>query len=511
MQAAESHLDMNISMFSVATALPAVTDCGVRQSRQEPKSWSRMKKSGAVSLLCSVALIIANISAVAGQTKVPPSREPTYLHSIDPYGIEQAIESGDSDKLKALRQKALSPIMHAYVLAAYYRSVFQLERSSKYAEQCYNGSIKKLPKSTVEALRCGELLAGNYAISGHTAAWARSMQTVRDKLYPIAASSLHTTDVVFPGFGTITHRINMHSFYDFPDEAIKGNEGSNIVVPRVLPSGEPPSPNAFKTTVCRLGIRCFGKYLYNINVNVDGHHIVAVIDTGSTTTVVPPSEANLLGVHMDPSPYYELQSSQSARSPAHLGYVGSIKIRTKDGRYIVLKNSNVKIGGQLTHDIEMVLGLNVLRELGSVLLKKGDIVINPNHLDMDCNVPLQIASDMFGGYSVFVKYAVDGSMQKVMLDTGENQYLFGTSLSTAKSISSQEMITHKERGTGDIEAIYHPAKIAFGKGAHGKNTTIAIFPGYEQKYPYVAGSDILQDYNIYLNFKDGRACLIPLS
>lgn len=460
---------------------------------------------------CSALLLLAVtiISSAVAQTTPLSSNAPTYLHAIDPLGIEQDIASGKSETLEALSQKALPPAIHAYVLAGYYRSIFQLKSSTKYAEQCYSESMKALPGTTIEALRCGELIAGNEAISGRTAAWAKSMQKVRDQLYAIATRSLHTTNVVFPGFGTISDRINMHSFYDFPDENVSRNGASNITIPRVLPSGERPPWGAFKTSVCQLGIRCFGKYLYDININVNGHNIVAVVDTGSTTSIVSSSEAHDLGVHINPSPYYELQSSQSERSSAHLGYVDSIRIKTEGGHDIVLKDSKVKVGGQATHGIKMILGLNLLRELGSILLEKNNMVINPNELNTDCQTPLHIASDTFGGYSVFFKYPIDGSSQDAMLDTGGNQYILGTTLASAKRISSQEMGSSSERVTGNVKSIYYPAQIAFGTGINTKNIVIAVFPNYDKQYPYVIGADILQDFDIFLDFKDARACLIP--
>jgi hypothetical protein len=461
---------------------------------------------------CSALLLLAATIATSAAAQGPPpsSNTPTYLHAIDPLGIDQDIASGKSEILEALSKKALPQAIHAYVLAGYYRSIFQLKSSTKYAKQCYSESMKALPGATVEALRCGELIAGNEGISGHTAAWARSMQKTRDQLYAIATKSLHTTDVVFPGFGTISDRIDMRSFYDFPDETITGDENPNIAIPRVLPSGERPARESFETPVCQLGIRCFGKYLYDIKVNVNGHDIVAVIDTGSTTSVVTPTAARVLGVRVNKSPYYELQSSQSVRSSAHLGYVDSIRIKTRDEHDIVLKNSKVKVGGQTSHGIKMVLGLNVLRELGSVLLKKNYMVINPNGTSIDCRTPLHIASDTLGGYSVFFKYPIDGYSQDEMLDTGENQYIFGTSLADAKAVSSQEMETFSEYVTGNVESIYYPAHITLRRGVHAKSMIIAIFKNYDDQYPYVIGDDVLQDFDIFLDFKTARACLIPL-
>lgn len=459
------------------------------------------------TLFFILALTLTTSFCANGGVTSSSLNSPIYLHTADPFGITQAIRSGNSKSLKTMSEAALPSTAHMYALAGYYRSTFQINRSSEYAGDCYDEALTRLPHTAVEAIRCGELLAGNDAISGRTSDWARTMHNMRDDLYSIAASSLHDTNIVFPGFGTIAHRIDMLSFYHFPDEKIDGDIGNNIVIPRVLASGEKPGPNAFKTGTCFSGIRCFGS-VYYVNVSVNGHRITAVVDTGSFTSTVTSSEATTLGIHVNPSPYYWLQSTDSDHVPSHLGYADSIRIETNHGRDIVLRDSKVRVGGKYVKNVKMVLGLNAISRLGSVLLEKNRIVVHPNFSQHSCGIPLHIASDLFGSYNILFKYPIDGRIQNVVLDTGENQYLFGTSSADAKRSSLQTLTTHSERGTGDVNAMYYPARIEFGSGDHAKNLTIAVFPNYKHTYPYVMGADILQDYNILLDFDRGTACLL---
>lgn len=471
---------------------------------------SHKKSSGRAAhsaklLLCLPLLILTAASAARAQ--VPSADSQSYLTLHDPGGIEKAMQVGDDSKLKKISKVVIQPIFRAYALASYYRSIFQIEQSSKYARICYEESLKNIREKADGAVRCGELLAGNYAIEDRMADWALSMQAMHDKVSPIVQAVTHKSDLIFPHFGVIGNRLKMSDFFGFPVEKVTGQNGNELVIPRVLASGKLPGPSAFKTGVCPLGIRCFGS-LYYVRVNVNGHEVSGVLDTGTTMTVIAPSEASRLGVHVNPGPYYSLVSSQTTQATSHLGYVESLKIKTKHST-IELENAPVQIGGTLPGNIKIILGLNVMNRLGSLLLEKDQIVVHPDTSDVSCSTPMHIISFVQGNYIIFFRHNVDQRPQNIVLDTGENQYLFGTSSATAKRSSTQMMVTHKVRVTGNVDASYYPARIYFGSGHDARNLTIAVFPNYKQTYPYVMGADILQDYKVYLDFDHGHACLLP--
>lgn len=429
----------------------------------------------------------------------------------DPAGIGQAMQAGDSAQLKALSETALPDPIKTYALASYYRSIFQINLSSKYGKRCYEDGLKELPGNVIAAVRCGELLAGNYAIEGRIADWAQAMEAMRDKVYPAVVSRTHETNIILPHFGVIGNRLNMKDFVDFPVEEVNINAEGDIVITRVLASGNKPGRDSFKTAICALSIKCFGPRYYYVKANVNGHSLLGVLDTGTVESVVTPLEAKYLGVRITPSPYYRLTSTQTAHSNTHLGYAESIRIRTTGGHAITLRNVPVMVGGKLPRDVPIVLGLDVLSKLGRISIQENSVVVNPDTLGNQCEEAMHIRSTANGGYTIFFKYSVGGRLQDVVLDTGQNQYLFGTSLATAERASAKTVVIPQVRATGNVEAPFYPARITIGGLANEKDLTIPVFYDYKQTYPYVIGSDILQDYNIFLDFKKGKACLIPRS
>lgn len=457
--------------------------------------------------MCAVPL--QTFATADGQAVAGSSVPPMYLHRRDPDGITTAIRAGNADVLKDLAQTAGRADLRSYAWAGYYRSIFMLAESSRYARDCYQAAMDILPGSLVQASDCAELLAGNYSLSGSISEWARTMQMMHDQLYAIAVASVHYKNLVFPGFGRADEMIEMRKFYDFPDEQSLTGQDENIIVPRVVPPANLPGTHAPGTEPCPLHIRCFGTSLYDIRVRVNGNEVTAVIDTGASASAVTPSEAAALGIDIVQSPYYVLKSPRPGVVPAKLGYIKSLRISTQGGAPIVLNDSKVMVGGKPAPYAKLVLGMNVLDRLGRMLIERKRMVVNPVLAAGSCSSPLHIASTLWGDVAMFFRLEVNRRLQDVGLDTGENQYLFGTARATAIKDSGAEMKTTEHHVTGTTEAIYYPSHTSLRIGDKEIESVVAVFPDYQARFPYVMGVDILRNYAVLLNFRNEIACMIP--
>ncbi|MDA3835638.1 MAG: retropepsin-like aspartic protease [Spirochaetales bacterium] len=440
--------------------------------------------------------------------KLPP---PKTVNFDDGHGITKAMKAGDVASLRLILKSDLAPLTRGYANAAYYRTLFDLKRSSLYARRCFDGGLKGngARPNPVMATLCGELLAGNYNIQGNISGWASAALETKIKVTPIIRSAVGATRFEIAGlnnhdFGKFTH---------FPKNYASSYR-QEVVLQRFTPR------NYFSR---RLPISAKNHHRYDdspipyiVRVKINGKEREMALDSGSSISILRAHVAKRLGIALNPSPYL-LHLDWAARNPrppgqvakpgrqAHLGLVKEMTLGGM-GKAIHLQNVPVAVGGHID-----MLGMNVLSKMTSILLTRRHLVLNAVSRPNSCDEPLQIASSPMGGYGLVFRYPVDGIMRNIMLDTGSSSYLAGTSSTPATAVPNSYSTSNRYDIVGLLKARYFEQPTVLGKGRFAHHLKMRVYPDYHAPYGYVLGMAALRDFNVYVNFKRRVACLVPLS
>ena len=445
-----------------------------------------------------VILVITSCQALADHSDV---KAPPRFDVKDSNGIQEALLSGNSEFLKSISSSDLPKHLKDYAAAAYYRSIFQIGNSAKFAKNCYDEGLEYVDKNPTTVIMCGQLLAGDYNIEGSIGKWARVANEVKRVVYPVVGKLTHEDTFYIAGFD----EINFDSFSSFPPGSVVKTPSREVTLPRLKLAAESSATaksiaeNEFQDSA--------SPYLVGITVN--GHDFPAVLDTGSSITTLYEKAADFAGVSIVKEPYilasrgFSLQDL--SRVTTRLGTAKKVSLESGvSGTAVELGSMPVVVGGHFN-----IVGLDVLSKAGALLLEDERVIIKPKDSGPMCDSPLHIASQPMGAYLLMVKYPVDGVLQNIVIDTGDNGYISGTAIASAKRTSAQMATIRQMDVSGVHEIQYYPASIELGAPGHARLVSIRVYPSRQEKYPYVLGSGALKDFSIFLDFAGGKACLMP--
>jgi hypothetical protein len=457
------------------------------------------QRTGASVAICLILLAIDCASAKA--QLLQPQPPPRILNLDDGHGILQGMSEGDAERLNAIRGKPLPSYLLDFANAAYFRTLFQLKRSSDYAKKCYGYGMQPdvLAKNPVIATACGQLLAGNFSMQGDVAHWAKIIVATKRAVVPVVQRLTGRTDVVPGGF----EGVPADPFID--TVAPHGVRlATDVNVPRI------DADNLQKVT----GLDARRSSLvdaYLVMVRINGADRAMVLDTGSSISMLRPSTAHALHIKVNPSPYLRLRggrtipvrptSASVERGDVLLGVADRMQLGT-GSKIISLTDVPVAIGGNFD-----VLGLGVLSRLGSLYITSKSVQINAKQTPAACGQPLEIASNLLGAYIPLLMYTVDGVKQRVAFDSGSTTYLTGTSSAPTTHQVAAAVTQRRVDIAGLYEDRYVPVRVTMGSGSSMHTQDIKVFPSHRAGYRYVLGVKALKDFNVLLDFKDREACL----
>ena len=462
---------------------------------------NRSQRGKAIGVaLCLMAMLSG--CPVAMAQLLQPGQSPKALSFDDGHGILQAMRAGDAERLDAIRKGPFPASMQDFANAAYFRSLFQLKTSSEYARKCYAYGMQSsvLGKNPAIAASCGQLLAGNFNMEGDVADWAKPIVETKQAVLPVIQRLTGRSDVVLS---------------ELPTEPFIGTVAVNHVFPSndvVVPRENLKGLRDGDVTTIDTKLSSFAN-VYLVTVKINGVDRTMVLDTGSNITLLRPSTAHALGIEANPSPYSHLGQSLPMRpmaatmglGDALLGVARQIRIGTSSSA-IVLRGVPVAIGGNID-----LLGMNVLSRMDSLYITANHVMVDTKQPPIACNEPLEVASDPFGAYIPMLRYAVDGTTQPVAFDSGSMSYLTGTS----SAPTTRRMGPDVAQKRGDVAGVYEDsyvlvhATLGTGSSAHAED--IEVFPSYKAGFRYVLGVKALKDFDVFFDFKHGKACLEPLS
>lgn len=459
-------------------------------------------QSTAIGVALCLLLIVINCPTAEAQL-LQPQPPPKILNLDDGHGILQAMREGDAERLNAIRGKPLPAYLRDFANAAYFRTLFQLKRSSDYARKCYDYGMRPdvLAKNPVIATACGQLLAGNFSMEGDVANWAKIVVETKRAVVPVVHKLTGRTDVVPGGF----EGVPADPFID------------TVAANRVLMSTDVNVSRINADSLQRVtgldAMRSSLTDVYLVKVRVNGADRAMILDTGSSITILRPSTAHALRIKANPSPYLRLRGGRTIperpttesmeKGDVLLGVVHQMQLGT-GSKIIRLTDVPVAIGGDFD-----VLGMNVLSRFNSLYVTTKSVEINAERIPIACNQPLEVASNLLGAYIPLLMHTVDGAKQLVAFDSGSTTYLTGTSSAPTTNQVAPEVAQNRVDIAGPYQDRYVPVRVTMGSGPSMHTEDIKVFPSHTAGYRYAFGVKALKDFNVLLDFREGRACLEP--
>ena len=432
---------------------------------------------------------------------------PKIVHFNDGHGITRAMKAGDVASLSLILKSDLYPLNRSYARAAYYRTLFDLKRSSLHARRCLDGGLKSA--NPVIATLCGELLVGNYNIQGEVSDWASAALETKRKVTPEIRKTVGAVRFEISGF----LNTDFDKFTHFPGNYTASSQ-HEVMLERFRP------PNYFNKRIANSTENHHryddSTFPYIIRIKVNGSERKVVLDSGSSISIFRAAVAERLGIAINSSPYMSHLDlvTRNPRLPGQVtkseneAYLGLVKKMTLEGmgRAIHLEDVPVAVGGHID-----TLGMNVLSKMTSFLLTQRHLVLNTLSRPKSCDQPLQIASSPMGGYALVFRYPVDGVMRNIMLDIGNSSYLVGTASAHTTAAAKSYSTATRADIVGIFKTRYFEQPTILGEGRLAHHLKMHVFPDYHAPYSYVLGLAALRDFNVYVNFKRRLACLEPLA
>lgn len=404
----------------------------------------------------------------------------------DPTPVSQALAQGDVASLRRLQSNTPNPVVEKMAKAAERRVLLDLPGARAASDDCVTHAqqAKHLAGLTV----CGGLRAGVEAVAGDLPAWARLTGEARERLRNIAAArgkTLGNIDVFtrIPDYAALAARptpsVRKHAQGRIPLYAgvvkVAYGEGHG--------GGEVDYPNMAQ-------------------IQIEGISTQALVDTGSALTVVRPS-ALKAPAFMDGFALSGVLGVSSARSTV-------AQPKTLQWGSLVIAQPLVAASDQIPVNL---LGLDVLSKLGRAIIGKDGIqILAPGADAPACQAPLFSAVDVSGAQTVPRMFiTVDGKRQEAMLDTGNSGELMealpvGALLpagpaqhSVVQGVQGQQRRTSISRDV-TVQTLGGSARLQM-------STSVGTHPSRTR---YVLGGGSLRRIDIYLDFTDNKACVMPL-
>ena len=420
------------------------------------------------------ALLSASLAAtsVAAQTVGKPALK--YNDMSDNTGVIKAVENGDSEALLALEKSPPSPLIAMFAKAARARIGMDFQASTAAANQCIEESQKQ--KNMVQELACSLLKAGNELLLDHPGEWARQLNAMRNKFYPLLRQSQG------PSFA-LSDLEKLPDYAPFlqvkDDVAIEGNSGAPWSLGiHVLKKG-PLNP---VSTIEPMAVE----------VRAGETRFDAVLDTGGLMSLLNTPTAEALGIHAVPH-WISTGSGDSG-----LGTVPSLSIGQ-----VNLRNVPVAVASS---GIPNVIGLSTLRQLGQVTFSSKLIVVGADAPPRCQTHPLVMRSTLIGtGPKLIVPIQVNGRPVRAVLDTGFTGVLDQYGTDNPDELNGKVEQTMQITAQGPVASTYVVKSKQIGLGEASQQVAVRVRAA-KSGVIYVAGLKLLDGTSAYIDFNRRVMC-----
>ena len=430
-----------------------------------------------------------------------------HINFTDGAGVVDAISRGDYDALAALSQRPdinqnKSALLAIQASEARIRG--NLTQSTQIAKGCYDPAT--LSSGHSANLVCGLLIAGNALNEGDIATWAKLTLEMKAKSKVMFDKDLREGMAKTQQANGKPIDVNaLLANYDVDVFTLVSNvEGFQNWPFLTRVESLPSSPSTlalmwnFTDPVKKKNELPF------VKVTVNGKSVAALVDTGSSVAVaVNPNDAQTLGIaHVTPG-WIKLNHLGTMET-ASLGNAGSLSLG--DARF---ENVPVVVSSGAAVP---VIGLNLLRQLGSVEISHSQLTIHP-HLPDSCATPLAMNSAISGPINYLVyPITLDGQPHEAFFDTGMAMPFYAMSKdfeALANTPGAQTKVISFMMNGEPRMTPYVDRKGQLVLGGQTLSIGYPTFDGKNMAFGYAIASHITAHFDFYADFQQGHSCFRP--
>ncbi len=423
------------------------------------------------------------------------------LRANDPLHVGDAIRNGDTQALdevlsKSIKPKPVADIYRWFALAGKARIRGDLAASSRNAEKCYASATahaKRNHNFVIFSMSCGQLMAGNALLQGKLSQWAstlRRFMTENREAVDWVKSKSGMDDARILGIPGI----DLDAYAKLPDVTVERPAHPTTVLPRVKSS--------VQTGLSARQLRA----LPYVRISVNGVDIIALLDTGTSFSLLPRAWLSVLQMHASELDYFALDTYEHGTQ--HIRSELAIADRLQIGD-VVLRHAPFGI----VDDGQVILGLDILHKLAPFLRFGDDDVrlysASPNGA---CTNNLFVQSEPIGFMSMALQQqrrtASGSEAIRLFLDTGMNVETFATGRAgvTPPGGWSVDRIILPQ-GRRDVRVGHDHLTLLIDEHPH--TLTTLVRPTLDLPNAYGLGALILRNFDLGLDFAHHTGCLLP--
>lgn len=468
-------------------------------------------RAATLNTFAIVVLVLARCTAAMAQDAEPssapknlvlrPSHAGKIIRANDPLKVGDAIRRGDIEALESVLSKSIKPaavaeIYRWYALAGKERIHGNLVASSAHAESCLkssSGLSERNHNFLIFAVSCGQLLAGNHLLEGNFSGWAATLQRVaRDNRAAMDSIEKLTGMNDAQVFGA--PYVDFNAYKRLSKLIIRHSLQPAFVLPRVKKPAQPA-----------VSVKELEELPY-VRIAINGVDTVALLDTGTSLSIVPKDLVRTLRMHVDGLYYFDLDIREHDTSQVHTQLATADRVQIGDVSVVNAAFAVVEQG-------PVIIGMDLLRKLAPFLVfSDEDVRLYTIPPPQTCPLDLRIQSDLLGPMTLAVRAdrrtSIGLQSTQLFLDTGMNV----ESVAAAKAHLTPRddwSTSHERMGTGDrVVLVGHDQLTLQIDGAPIKLST-RVRPTLNLPNAYGLGALLLQRYDLGLDFAHHRACLTP--
>lgn len=427
--------------------------------------------------ILALALVLAASAGVA--TEQAPS------NIDDPYGVLQAMQAGDSARLRVLAATGNAG-QRAMATSALYRSQGDLVRSSQASGDCVRKAREASSNDIV--LICGLIDAGNDLAMGRPGKWAYKVAFLRQQLYPAFRKTQGPAFSIAP----LEYVPRPDDFAHLADAAYALASGGATLALAPFAKG----PLAPMSTALANGVE----------VRSGRTSFQAVFDTGSFMTLLNTPTAQALKATVQPG-----WMRAGGGSAGHLGVATAADMQIGP-----LQTKNVSFAVS-TSPVLDIIGMDLIQQLGAIRMTATGVRVLPaNGVELArCTTPMRVASSLSPtGIRLLLPIKVDGKNELAFLDTGSDEYL--TRFGGAQPAAADDMgegrkeVTMKVGG-GVTASERRSAKAGVDLGAGVHERSVRVEKGAADAPFYVVGMPATADADLLIDFRQHHLCVLEAS
>lgn len=400
------------------------------------------------------------------------------IHLQDSSRVITSMLRGDSQYLREVASSGSSGSLgRNLAITASRRLVYDFNGANASFKACEG--VNDNPDNRVRQL-CSLGLAGDYFIQRDMPSWIKQMRYIHDTYNPLLQKA-------FPGRGLSFYAAVKISGADLSNwPPYKGDLADGVSYVDYVPNSELAKHQKKLMTI--------------VKVRINGKYFNALLDTGSSFDLISAKVAAELDIKIRMT-YLHAKTGANERVGEGFGVANEIKIGAN-----YLENWPVLIAKGLPFDA--VLGIPFMSKLHAVRFSHDGVTIGvQSRMDEKCSERMRLGSSLDGSVTKLVtEVEVGGEKASAYLDTGTPFFIMEHLLSPGVGAPGRQVRMLYGNGKSHVANLYERRNvISVGRVKRSMSYWAEFSP--DNLAPYVIGSDVLLDQDVFVDFSSGRMCI----